>query len=489
MFPTATSCSVTALSRARFVHVVLVAACALASACSDANSAAQGPKAGAAKRREPARVRVAPVEQREMVAKLQTTTVVQSEKEIQLFPRASGVVMEVLANEGDRVEAGQVLATLDDREARALIADTKVALAEAQDAIDRAEVAKREAEARIHQTKLEWEQATRDYERNEKAALISQQALEALRTTREMRASDHESAKLALERSVIEGKAAQTALEKAKLAAARAELELSYTRIEAPIAGLIAARNVRVGGTVGRGTSVIETAGAAFVLTDPDDLHVQIYRPQRELAWFLGATAADTSTTSDAKMEGSGVPARSLEIHATAEALPNMTFRGSIERISPGINPQSGSFTVHARIEPTGVIEDGGLHEGSADLANGHAIPRGRLLPGMLVRLEIVTDRHPHALVVPKRCLRREGESNLIFTVHDGRARRVEVQEGFADDVSSEVTPLVAGALAAGDLVVVVGNRELEDGSEVVTEDAQPETTTSALPNGEQQAR
>lgn len=479
MFPIATLRFDSPSSHARSTRAAAVlVACALAAACSGGTDAAQGPKAGAAKRREPVRVRVAPVERREMIAKLQTTTVVASEKEIQIYPRASGIVTEVLAREGDRVEAGQVLAILDDREARALIADTKVAMIEAQDAIERAAVAKREAEARIHQTKLEWEQATRDHERNEKAALISTQALEALRTTREMRASDHESAKLALERSIIEGKAAVTALEKAKLAAARAELELSYTRIEAPIAGLISARSVRVGGTVGRGTSVIETAGAAFVLTDPDDLHVQIHRPQRELAWFLGATEADATSTV--------APGRTLEIHATAEALPGVTFRGTIERISPAINPQSGSFTVHARIEPSAAVEDGGLHETSPESSpvptNGHALRRARLLPGMLVRVEIVTDRHPNALVVPKRCLRREGEATLIFSVREGRAHRVEVQEGFADDTSCEVTPLDAKALVAGDLVVVVGNRELEEGSDVAIEEAPQAVTAEPVP-------
>lgn len=463
-----------------------IVVCAFTAACSGGTDAAQGPKAGAAKRREPVRVRVAPVEQREMVAKLQTTTTVHSEKEIQLYPRASGLVTEVFVQPGDTVEVGQELAAVDDREARALVADARVAIAEAKDAIARAEVAMREAEARVGQTKLEWEQAQRDYERNEKASLISQQALEALRTARDTRANEHETAKLGRDRSVIEARSSATALERAQLSLARAELELSYTRIQAPIAGIVANAGVRVGGTVGRGVSVLETAGAAFVITDLDDLHVEFYRPQRELAWFLGATAADATSTSPTN------PGRTLEVHATAEALPGMTFRGTIERISPAIDPQSGSFTVHAHIEPSAAVEDGGLHETSHTHAhtpgptngptNGHALPRARLLPGMLVRLEIVTDRHPNALVVPKRCLRREGEATLIFIVRDGRARRVEVREGFADDTSCEVTPLEANALAAGDLVVVVGNRELEDGSEVAIEELPQAVDSGAVP-------
>jgi hypothetical protein len=90
----------------------------------------------------------------------------------------------------------------------------------------------------------------------------------------------------------------------------------------------------------------------------------------------------------------------------------------------------------------------------------------------MLVRLEIVTDRHPESLVVPKRALRREGELNLIFVVRDGRAHRVEVEEGFSDDTSVEVIALRGAELAAGEQVVVVGNREIEEGGDVTIEDA-----------------
>jgi hypothetical protein len=100
-----------------------------------------------------------------------------------------------------------------------------------------------------------------------------------------------------------------------------------------------------------------------------------------------------------------------------------------------------------------------------------------KLLPGMLVRLEIITERHADALVVPKRALRREGEQNLVFVLDAGagrldagKAKRLEVVEGFSDDASVEVRPVVDGAIAAGMRVIVVGNRELEDGAEIIEE-------------------
>jgi RND family efflux transporter MFP subunit len=441
---------------------LLLCAVVIQSACSGSEAAqaqAKGPEKGELKRREPTRVRVVPVEQREMVRVLQTTTVVESEKEIQVFPRASGIVVEINADEGDQVEAGQVLAVLDQREAKAMLEQARVAVSEAKDAIERSDIAQREALSRIEQTRIAWEQAVRDYDRNEKAALISEQALDALRTARDSRANDHDSAKLAHSRSQVEAKAAHTSAEKARLSLERAELELSYTRIEAPFAGIIASRGVRVGGTVGRGTSVIETAGAAFVLTDHQNLRAVFHRPQRELAWFTDAFAAAGGKTG-------GVPGAkpSLEIRVHAEALPGRVFRGEIQRVSPSIDPQSGSFRVTVRLEP----------------AASDAGP-GRLLPGMLVRLEVVTDRHPEALAVPKRSLRREGEVDSVFLVEAGHVRRVEVEEGFSDETHVEVKPCKGGKIAKGDRVVIVGNRDLEDGIEAIA-DEEPGAAVTPTP-------
>jgi len=121
--------------------------------------------------------------------------------------------------------------------------------------------------------------------------------------------------------------------------------------------------------------------------------------------------------------------------------------RGWIERVSPTVDPASGNFRVTARLE-TGE-------------------PPDRLLPGMLVRLDIVTERHPDSLVVPKRAIRREGDRGVIFLVEGGVAREVEVEEGFTAGDYVEVLPLGEATLAEGAEVVVVGNRDLETGAEV----------------------
>ena len=69
---------------------------------------------------------------------------------------------------------------------------------------------------------------------------------------------------------------------------------------------------------------------------------------------------------------------------------------------------------------------------------------------------------HP-ALVVPRSAVLGEAPAAYVYTVHEGKARRIPVQTGLVADGQIEV----AGALKAGDLVVVSGNYELGDGMAV----------------------
>jgi len=412
-----------------------------------------GTSGAVVKRREPTRVRTEPVQRREMVKTLTTTTVVESVNEIRIFPRVTGIVTEVNVEEGDWVQTDQQLALIDARDSKALLDEMRILLKEARDRTETVTLMRREAETRVEGLKAAYDQASRDFDRNEKnEGLISKSALDGLRSTRDRMASDHQTAVLAAERAVLEERAARTAVQRAQIQFERQELAYSYTRVLAPFKGVIAERSVKVGDTVTSG-EVLGTGTAAFVLTDPIRLRARIYRPQRELALFAPDRATGTSNTTGPD-NGIGL---SAEIRAVAEALPGHTFIGEILLVSPSIDSQSGSFRVTIAFNRPENLDGPWL------------------LPGMLVRLEVVTDRHLQAIVVPKRSLRREGELTLLFVAENGLARRVEVEEGFADDENVEVFPAEGDRLAAGDAVIVVGNRDLEDGDEVTITNRAPE--------------
>ena len=117
-------------------------------------------------------VRVVPVERRPIAQFLETNGTVESDNDVALVARTSGPIVELLVEEGMKVEAGQLLARIDDAEIRARLALAKVNEGEAELAYDRAkaqyesEILSRElfdqasakleaARAQVHETQVQ----------------------------------------------------------------------------------------------------------------------------------------------------------------------------------------------------------------------------------------------------------------------------------------------------------------------------------------------
>jgi membrane fusion protein (multidrug efflux system) len=190
-------------------------------------------------------VEVATTQRAEMAALYSGTAPVESDRKAFVMPKVQGEIRQVLADEGQRVKAGQVLARLDGDKLR-----LEVALAEAT------------------MRKLE-----RDYNRNlelQQKGLISAVALDNL---------------------------------KYELAAAKANwelarLQLSYCDIRSPIAGTVTQRLdlVKVGNTVTPVGGVIESADSSlFVVEDLDTLMLRVNVPERELAKLSVGQPAELS--------------------------------------------------------------------------------------------------------------------------------------------------------------------------------------------------
>jgi membrane fusion protein (multidrug efflux system) len=430
--------------------LALPCACALAllAACGQSpESAAREARAQGARARQAAKVLVAPVERADMTLWLETTTTVESEREIQVFPRASGHAVEVFAEEGDRVESDQVLARLDRREQQLAVRDAEVALEESRAAQKRAELVVPEAQSKLRSAQRAAAQAEVDYQRDVQLASqgdmpssVSKRTLDASLLARDNALQTVEQDQLALRRAEFEFAAAKTAIARAELALEKARVALSLTEVVAPFAGVIAKRSVKRGDAIG-------PAAAVFTLTDIESLRAVFYRPQREHGLFqseMGMFARQDGAPRDER----SVPP--LTVYATAEALEGHTFRGAVLRVSPTVDPASGAFRVTALLQRES--------EGAW------------LLPGMLVRLRIAVGEHPQALVVPKRAFSREGGQGHVLVVRDKTARRVEAEEGYSDDQRVELVLAAGAKLEVGEPVILVGGRDVEDGTLVDAE-------------------
>jgi membrane fusion protein, multidrug efflux system len=96
-----------------------------------------------------------------------------------------------------------------------------------------------------------------------------------------------------------------------------------------------------------------------------------------------------------------------LEVVAAAAAWPGRRFEGEVVTIDSRVDPATRAVTVRAHLDN-----------------------RDRVLrPGMLLTVQLVTARD-RALVIPESALLQVRDERFVYTVADGRARRVDVEIG-----------------------------------------------------------
>jgi membrane fusion protein, multidrug efflux system len=199
------------------------------------------------------------------------------------------------------------------------------------------------------------------------------------------------------------------AVEQNELALADARRDLSYTEVRAPIAGVITERLVSQGDHV-------TVNQALFRIVDFDSIVARVYVPEQQLvSLHTGQTA---------------------RLHS--EALGRGVFTGEIDRISPVVDPETGTVKVTV------------------------ATPRQEgLRPGMFVEVELVTAVREDALLIPKRALTYDNDRIFTFRLGDERrVERIEIEPILEN--ADYVQP--AGGLEAGEQVVVAGQSGLKDG-------------------------
>ena len=191
-----------------------------------------------------------------------------------------------------------------------------------------------------------------------------------------------------------------------------AKLELDYTEIRAPISGIVSDRFIKVGNT-------IAVSDPVFHITDLDPLLAYLFVPEREFRKLRAGQAADV----------------------TLDAIPGETYKAEILRISPVLDPQTGTFKVTLAVADS---ED-------------------RLKPGMFGRFQIVYDRRENAIMVPRMAIIDDDDKSTVYVVEEGTAQRRDVRTGYSRGENVEILEGVEG----GELVITIGQAGIADGATV----------------------
>ena len=215
-----------------------------------------------------------------------------------VVPRLSGYLVEVLARDNEPVEAGQVLARIDDRDFRVALdqaeadvqtVDASLANLDAQIAQQQSVVLQKRAEIAADKAMLAFAEADNErYENLKKAGYASvQRAQQAESTLRERSANLRKSRAglAAAERriDVLVSERGKIAAQRERSVAVRrqAELALSYTVIAAPVAGIVGARTLREGQYVQAGTPLMAVVPlqAVYVIANYKETQLAAVRP------------------------------------------------------------------------------------------------------------------------------------------------------------------------------------------------------------------
>jgi membrane fusion protein (multidrug efflux system) len=123
------------------------------------------------------------------------------------------------------------------------------------------------------------------------------------------------------------------------------------------------------------------------------------------------------------------------------DALGGERFAGTIARISPTVDPETGTFRAEVEVPD----------------------PSRRLKPGMFARVNIVYERRDDALQLPRNAILDADGEQSVFVVVNGKAEQRRIRTGLANNGWIEVLE----GLKGDERVVVVGQAGLKTGTVV----------------------
>jgi membrane fusion protein (multidrug efflux system) len=210
----------------------------------------------------------------------------------------------------------------------------------------------------------------------------------------------------------------QVASAEAQLGQARSQLATAQERtanqrVVSSVSGVISEKRVSTGDVVTQGTPL-------FTIVDLSTLQLEATVPADAIGQI------NPGTTVEMQVRG----------------YPNETFRGTITRVSPSVDPGTGQVRVFVSIANQGKRLVGGL------FAEGTVRTVARM-----------------GLIVPVEALDESGSTPAVVRVRNGVTERVTVQLGIRSDVDGYVE--IVSGLAEGDVVLTGPARTITPGTRV----------------------
>ena len=349
------------------------------------------------------------VKRRDLSSTITLTAELRPFLEVSLHAKVAGFLKEITVDRGDRVEAGQVIATLE--------------IPEATKDVAQAEASRRRAADEVARAQTEVQRAVSAHD----AAHLTHSRLRAILKARpklvaEQDLDDADAKDRIAEAMVATSRAAVSVAERGLESAQAYEDKMrameSYARIVAPFRGVITHRFVHPGAMIQAGTASQSTP--LVRLSQNDRLRLVVAVPESVVSQVRVGTPVDVRVSSS-----------------------GARFTLPVVRLSNHV--ETGTRTMEVEV----------------DVPNANFA----LVPGMYASAALTLEHHATALSVPVGALvRREDEVAVMRVGEGGKLERLRVTPGLETPSFAEV----AGDVKEGDVVVVGRPGQLQPGQLVI---------------------
>jgi len=315
-----------------------------------------------------------------------------------IVPKISAPVRKFYVEKGSKVHAGQLLAELENQDLLAQKEENQGAYTQAEAGYEQA-VQKAEQDRRLAKETLD--NAQKLYNARQelyKQGAVSAKDVDDANVALIQARNAYEASQKQLDLKVAEGQLAA-----AKGKNAQVEAGLNYSKIVSPIDGVVTDRPVYPG-------EMASNSGPIITIMN--------------LSQIVGRAHIDQQQAATLKV---GDPA-TISVPGQPGAL-----KGKVSLVSPALDPNSTTVEVWAQASN----------------------PGNRLKPGTSVRVEMVAQAVPHAIVIPAEALLTspEGDTSVIVLDTDNKPHKKKVKVGIRDGGAVQVTE----GLQGGERVVTVG--------------------------------
>ena len=360
-----------------------------------------------------------------------------------IVPKISAPIKAFYVNRGSKVHAGQLLATLENRDLAAAAQDNQGTYDQAQAAYTIAtastlpeEIQKAQGDAQAAKVTLEAQQKLYDsredlYKQGALPRKDLDQAAVALTQAKNQYelAQRHLDALMAVSKQQ-ELKAAAGQLQSAKGKYLGAAAQLSYSEIRSPINGVVTDRSLYPGEMAAAGTPLITVMDTSSVIA-------RAHIPQDQAALLkLGDKATITVPGEEDPIEG------------------------KVTVVSPALDPNSTTVEVWIQAKN----------------------PKGLLRPGTSVKISMLARSVPNSLVIPAAAVLTapDGGNYVMVAGSDNKAHQKTVKTGIRQGDQVQILD----GLAEGERVITSGAYGLPDNTKIRSE-AAPESDKSETDKGE----